>query len=90
MSCPLCNLSRETEWFYEGPTCAVLLCRSCKVPMCVLKRHSVEPRIEELLEMANAIRAVADEFFGEGNYYVDTTMRSIPEHLHYHARPKER
>jgi len=37
--------------------------------------------------MEYALTCVADEKYGPGNYYIDKVQRSIPDHLHWHARP---
>jgi hypothetical protein len=37
--------------------------------------------------MEYALTCVGDEKYGSGNYYIDKKQRSIPDHLHWHARP---
>jgi hypothetical protein len=37
-------------------------------------------------KMLAALGAVADAQLGEGAWYVDALQRSIPDHMHMHAR----
>jgi len=37
--------------------------------------------------MELALKSVADDKFGRDGYYIDKKQRSIPDHLHWHARP---
>ena len=32
---------------------------------------------------------VGDREFGKGNYFIDDEQRTIPDHLHWHARPND-
>jgi hypothetical protein len=88
--CGLCELAKITQWLYEDDTIVVILCESCEVPMAVLRDHRVT--VEESLRDSIRVRLVeaASEFFDSKEFFIDETMRQIPDHLHMHARPKSR
>lgn len=86
MSCLLCIRERKTEWFYEDKICWVAICENCGVPMVVKKKHEPNADADERVHMQNCLRKVARMFF-DGDFTIDTNMRAIPEHLHWHARP---
>ena len=79
--CRLCSgLDRVTRVWYEDPVCVIVDCKSCRVPMVVLKRH-VE--VATCRESAHMIR-VTKKLFPGGR--IDFKKRSIPGHDHFHVR----
>lgn len=83
-ACDLCSLvqlgERARGVYYEDRTCLVVECRTCKVPMAVLKRHTSEANCREVFHM---LRVCMELFPGR---HVDFKRRSIPEHYHFHMR----
>lgn len=86
-NCQLCEAEEITPWLYEDGICWVTLCVECKVPMVVLWRHTSCPTRRERAAMMESLRGPADAFFGEGEWYFDGEMRTLPLHAHMHARP---
>lgn len=84
--CPLCEAARITPWYHEDDVCWVAECELCAVPMVVWRRHGVTPPPEDLVHMEAVLAKVADEQVGD--FWVDGTMRNIPDHFHAHARPQ--
>lgn len=82
-SCPLCRLYTFRELYgpiyYEDHVCIVVDCKSCSVPMVVLKRHTVTPTPQELQHMLHILRKV-------DNGKVDLVRRTIKDHWHAHLR----
>lgn len=82
--CALCRLAagrdRVTRVWYEDEVCVVVDCRTCGVPMVVVKRH-VE--VAGCRESAHMVR-VAKRLFPGG--HIDFRKRSIPGHDHFHVR----
>ena len=82
--CPLCRLAagrdRVSRVWYEDGFCVVVTCRSCGVPMVVLKRHTAEANCREVSRL---LRVVMRLFPGRR---VDFRRRSIPDHYHLHVR----
>ncbi len=86
--CELCVLARLTEWLYEDELVVVVLCESCGVPMVVLREHEIELGEESRQRVLGTLTEVAGTYYGKMEFYVDEHMRQIPDHLHFHARPK--
>ena len=82
-SCPLCRLTHEliTELFWDDELSICVLCRTCKVPMVVIKRHSATMTAEE----DEHVYQKSLEYFGDKFEDFRTEMRH-PEwgHAHYH------
>jgi hypothetical protein len=84
-SCDLCAAARLTPWWYEDDVCWVAECESCGVPMVVWKLHGATPSPTLVEHMRSCLREVADRF-GPPRYWLDDTLRTIPDHYHAHAR----
>ena len=74
--CSLCNVKNK-EW--ESDKFFGLICRTCNVPMIVLKEHKASLTDEEAQEFKKLIKI----------YYPDRKprnvgMRSLPNHWHEH------
>lgn len=86
MNCPLCEAEHLTSWLYEDEACWIAFCRNCRVPMVVARIHGSEvpPEIRE--HMIVCLAKAAREHFGRIRYRIDTEMRQIKDHAHFHAR----
>ena len=88
--CPLCLLQCRGEWHEETPAYVVLDCDSCDDPMVVLRGHGDEHAgAETERRMRAALAAVANRVFGRGGWAEDRHRRTIPGHVHWHARSVE-
>lgn len=89
-TCLLCRAERLTPWQHEDDLCWIADCFQCATPMVVWKRHGIEPPEDERRHMIEHLTRVGEERFGESNggIWLDREMRSIPDHFHVHARPK--
>jgi len=89
--CGLCELHTIIKLHDDSdPRHIILDCMDCRVPMIVYQAYhtmSISPRDEA--DMERALQRVADKVFGRGDYFIDKNQRSIPDHLHWHARPIE-
>ena len=84
--CALCKLEHKTRWFEETEQFAVMECDQCECPMVVLKVHTNRISPTLAMEMRSALARAATSVFGS-NWQLDTLQRTIPHHLHWHARP---
>lgn len=59
--------------------------------MVVWKQHGTDPPESEREHMMEHLTRVGEERFGEshGGIWFDAERRSIPDHFHVHARPKD-
>lgn len=85
--CPLCLAEKLTRWFEETDLYWIALCKTCGVPMVMLKRHDTVVTPTEWAHMITALRRVALEFFPHPMWKIDHDCRQIPDHWHAHARP---
>lgn len=86
--CELCAAARFTEWFHEDDECWIAECESCSVPMVVWRVHDPEPPEDVKAALHAKLRAVVEANF-DGEMRVDDHLRTIPEHYHAHARPRQ-
>lgn len=85
-NCDLCEAARFTHWYHEDDICWIADCEACLVPMVVWAGHGIEPSPADLAHMHAALGAAAAVRFGDGEWFIDTDMRQIPDHFHAHAR----
>jgi len=83
MTCDLCELKTITKLHYEDDTVIVLDCMSCEVPMIVYKKHTMSISQEDENMMTRILTKIAP------TAYIDKVQRTIPNHLHWHARNKQ-
>jgi|GEM_PF-1316548 len=83
-SCELCDNERVTTRHYEDAVVWAADCKTCGVPMVVLRRHSTKPTKEELKVAMDVARQLAKATGGK----IDKKRRSIPDHWHVHVRPE--
>lgn len=78
-TCQLCEAQRLTHRYYEDRVCWVADCRTCGIPMIVLKRHGDSlTHVEE----RHMLGVVCKLFPGCG---VRTNQRRIKDHVHWHV-----
>ena len=87
--CELCEAARMSEWFYEDDECWIAECESCAVPMVVWREHDAHPAEDVKSRLHEKLEKVVEEFF-DFEMRIDNNMRTIPDHYHAHARPKDR
>jgi len=88
MTCELCKLDVILKVYDDSdPRWIIMDCMTCLIPMIVWYDHTMAIPPKDWAEMELALRAVADKEFGAGNYNIDTTQNTVPDHLHWHARP---
>lgn len=79
MSCKLCNPEKITKWYnIDSKYWYIFDCVTCRVPMLVLKRHSMEPIKEEIYEA----ETIHQKYFLGKKWR--KIQRLIPDHLHWH------
>ena len=83
--CELCEATPFTEWFHSDELCWIAECDSCFVPMVVWRTHHPTPPPEIRQELHDRLTAVM-ESRDAGPFWIDDTLRSIPDHYHAHAR----
>lgn len=86
--CELCEEARMSEWFHEDDECWIAECESCAVPMVVWRRHDASPDEETKRRLHDKLLEVVTQHF-DFEPRVDDNMRTIPDHYHAHARPKD-
>jgi len=89
INCELCRLVNGriiTKKYYSNFLITVIDCKTCRVPMVVLNRHSLNPNNIELAKMITKAVEVGDEMFGKDKYIIDKNQRCIKDHLHWHIR----
>lgn len=85
--CELCEAARMSEWFHEDEECWIAECESCAVPMVVWRTHDAEPPAEVRERLWSKLADVVAEHF-TFEMRIDDNMRTIPDHYHAHARPR--
>jgi hypothetical protein len=86
--CELCDANRLTAWYYEDDECWIAECELCSVPMVVWRQHDANPDDIVKSRLWGRLAIVVTEHYGF-DHYIDDNMRSIPDHYHAHARPRE-
>lgn len=76
-----------SEWFYEDDECWIAECESCAVPMVVWRHHDAHPSDDVKQRLHQKLADVVAEYF-DFEMRTDDNMRTIPDHYHAHARPK--
>lgn len=78
--CELCNPKRITKWYdnVKSKYWLVFDCKTCNMPMVVLKRHSMQASIEEIEEAVY----ITAKYFPHRTFRIN--QRNIKDHLHWH------
>ena len=91
--CDLCLLKRKTNVYIDNEYFIIMDCDSCQVPMIVWKEHTMDVPDPDKQMMKAFLIEVANQFYeswdGKG-YFIDKNQREIFDHLHWHARLKEK
>ena len=90
MDCGLCLLKVRTNVYLENRFFIILDCKSCLVPMVVWKDHTMDVSEPDGQVMEAFLTEVANQFYGDKNYFIDKNQRDILDHIHWHARLKEK
>ena len=86
MNCELCVLEKKTEWIEEHKDFVCLICEQCDNPMVVYRHHTNIASNSTKTQMKEVLTAAANKYI-KSDWYIDTLQRTIPTHLHWHARP---
>jgi len=81
-SCDLCKLIQGkiiTENYYEDERVIIVNCKSCEIPMLVLKDHRMELSSEEERDFEYIIKRQLPDL-----WYIRKKQRKIHDHLHWH------
>ena len=90
MACDLCKLERRINVYVENEYFIILDCDTCCVPMVVWKEHTMDvPKPDEQV-MEAFLTEVANQFYEGKSYFIDKNQREILDHIHWHARLKEK
>ena len=90
MDCDLCLLKRRINVYLDNEYFIIMDCDSCHVPMVVWKEHTMDvPEPDEQIMEAFLIET-SNMFYEGKSYFIDKNQRAILDHLHWHARLKEK
>ena len=90
MKCDLCLLQRKRNVYIDNEYFIIMDCDSCLVPMVVWKEHTMDvPEPDEQMMKAFLIE-VANQFYEGRDYFIDKNQRDVLDHIHWHARLKEK
>lgn len=88
-SCPLCRIYEKREIFtrvyYEDDFCIILDCKTCMIPMVVIKEHIQYPSLTKRLALQEHFKRVVREYKLRPGYY-DSFPRTVKDHFHIHYR----
>ena len=89
--CELCELSTIIKEYYRDENFIIMDCMNCKVPMIVPWEH-IDPKDGGSAflrgQMEKMLVKIALKFYGGPHFYIDKKENKIPDHMHWHARPK--
>ena len=85
--CDLCKAEKLTKQYYEDNLLWIADCKTCKVPIIVLKKHQAKFTAEEKFYITDIVM----EKFGEkAPNHLDWKMKTIKDHAHCHLRGGKR
>ena len=87
VDCELCEAAQLTERFHEDEECWIAECEACSVPMVVWKTHDPMPHDTVKTRLHQLLLEVSVRFY-DFEPRIDDNMRTIPDHYHAHARPR--
>ena len=88
MSCRLCMLDKNTYVYQENDKFIILDCMDCNMPMVVWKKHTMNITDKDAREMETNLKFVARYKLGQSKFVIDKEQKTIPHHLHWHAKLK--
>ncbi|MEY4366197.1 MAG: hypothetical protein RLZZ305_1541 [Actinomycetota bacterium] len=86
--CELCEAARMTEWFHEDDEMWIAECEACGVPMVVWRTHDPHPPEDVKARLHARLLEIVDVHW-DMDVRIDDNMRTIPDHYHAHARPRQ-
>ena len=90
MDCDLCLLQRKRNVYIDNEYFIIMDCDSCRVPMVVWKEHTMDvPEPDEQM-MEVFLIETANMFYEGKSYFIDKKQRAVLDHIHWHARLKEK
>jgi len=66
----------------------ILDCMDCKIPMMVWKEHTMDVNESDQYVLESFLIETANMFYKGKEFYISKDQRKIPDHFHWHARPK--
>ena len=90
MDCELCLLERRINVYIDNEYFIIMDCDSCHVPMIVLKEHTMDVPEPDEQVMEAFLTEVANRFYEGKSYFIDKNQRAVLDHIHWHARLKEK
>ena len=93
MTCDLCLLKVRTNVYLENEYFIILDCKSCCVPMAVWREHTMDVPEPDEYVMKSKLYETACMFYESWDgkaFFIDKNQRAILDHLHWHARLKEK
>ena len=90
MESDLCLLKRRTNVYIDNEYFIIMDCDSCHVPMIVWKEHTMSVPEPDEQVMEAFLTEVAYQFYEGKSYFIDKKQREIFDHIHWHARLKEK
>jgi len=90
VDCELCLLKRRTNVYIDNEYFIIMDCDSCHVPMIVWKDHTMSvPKPDEQV-MESFLTECGRQFYGDKPFFIDKKQRAVLDHIHWHARLKEK
>ena len=90
MDCDLCLLKRRINVYLDNEYFIIMDCDSCHVPMVVWKDHTMYVPEPDEQVMEAFLTEAANMFYEGKSYFIDKNQRKIFDHIHWHARSKEK
>ena len=90
MECDLCLLKIRTNVYLENEYFIILDCKSCHIPMVVWKDHTMSVLKPDEQVMEAFLIETANMFYEGKRYFIDKNQREILDHMHWHARLKDK
>ena len=88
--CDLCLLKRKSNVYIDNEYFIIMDCDSCHVPMIVWKEHTMDVPDPDEQIMEAFLTEVANRFYEGKSYFIDKNQRAVLDHIHWHARLKEK
>ena len=86
-------IKRKINVYIDNEYFIIMDCDSCQVPMIVWKEHTMDVPDPDKQMMKAFLTEVANQFYeswdGKG-YFIDKNQRDVLDHIHWHARLKEK
>jgi hypothetical protein len=80
--CPLCEPEKSEELIYEDDTLILMICKTCKDPIVIIKKHTPELTHGEF----GHVRTILEKNYLWIPKKIDYERRTNPHHWHCHVR----